>query len=329
MSADDSLTNEPATQRTLSFIPISVATLGFGAPLRVDLYVQTQPGAAPVLYRSADYPADRAEIQRLVAQGVSTVYVPAHQYDSFQEHLRVHLQDFINDPAQPASARLAFLAERAREVLRGAFESRDMSKLLRKAEGVVDDLVRLTVQPGLVPADLYGLLRHDWCQFTHAFHVSAYTTILAREWGMSQRETLKAIALAAILHDIGKLRLPPKMLAKSEQLSDVEARLMRQHPQFGFERLCHRDDLNYNQLMVVYQHHERVDGSGYPVGLKGDEIHTWARLTAVTNQFDARTSTRPYQAPLTVAEGLEYLQRQAGTALDREMVECWTKCMTA
>jgi HD-GYP domain-containing protein (c-di-GMP phosphodiesterase class II) len=322
-------TEDFGDDRPETLMPISVATIGFGTPLKVDLYVQTAPSARPVLYRSADYPADRVEVQRLIDQGIKTVYIKSSQYDAYQEHLHFHLQEFLADPKQPASARMAFLAERAREVLRSAFDSRDASKLVRKAMGISQEIVKLVSASGLVTADMYSMLRHDWCMFAHSFHVAAYTAILAREWGMSDRDTLQSIALAAMLHDIGKLRLPPKVISKADPLNEVEQKLMRQHPQFGFERLCHRDDLKYDQLMVVYQHHERVDGTGYPVGLKGDEIHSWARLTAVTNTFDARTTTRPYQPAISVAEGLESLHKQAGSALDREMVACWTRCMTA
>ncbi len=321
--------DDSAAGSRLPLMPVSVATIGFGPPLKVDLYVQTSPAGRPVLYRSAAFPADRAEVQRLIAQGIKTIYIASQHYDTYQDHLRAHLQEFLTDNSLPPSVRIAFLSERAREVLRAAFESRDASKLVRKAMSISQDIVKLVSASGLVTADMYSMLRHDWCMFAHSFHVAAYTTILAREWGLDDRETLQSISLAALLHDIGKLRLPARVFSKADALNEVEQKLMRQHPQFGFERLCHRDDLNYDQLMVVYQHHERIDGTGYPVGLSGEEIHPWARLLAVTNTFDARTTTRPYQPAIPVMDGLDLLNRQAGTALDQEMVACWTKCMTA
>jgi HD-GYP domain-containing protein (c-di-GMP phosphodiesterase class II) len=78
---------------------------------------------------------------------------------------------------------------------------------------------------------------------------------------------------------------------------------------------------------MVYSHHERIDGTGYPVGMVGDEIHPWARLLAVVDVFDAVTSARPYRTPMTVTQALEFLHRNAGTHFDPEMVACWTSMM--
>jgi HD-GYP domain-containing protein (c-di-GMP phosphodiesterase class II) len=79
--------------------------------------------------------------------------------------------------------------------------------------------------------------------------------------------------------------------------------------------------------MIVYSHHERMDGTGYPVGMMGDDIHPWARLLAVCDVFDALTSARPYRAPMRVADALAFINRNAGSHFDPEMVKCWTIAM--
>jgi HD-GYP domain-containing protein (c-di-GMP phosphodiesterase class II) len=329
MTASESTTPESTPRRPVSFLPISVATLECDSPLHVDLYITTQVNKPPVLYRSASLPADRAEVQRLMAQGVHTVYIQSHDYATFQDHLRDNLPGFLNDTSRPLSVRMAFLAERSRDVLKAAFETRDTNKLLQDSRGVANDLVKLASSHGLVPADQYAMLRHDYCTFAHSFRTALYTMILGKAAGISERQTLHDLALGALLHDIGKLRLPAKVLSKTTALNEVEQKLLSQHPQFGFERLCHREDLRVEQLMVVYQHHEHINGTGYPVGLSGDEIHPWARLTAVANAFDVRTMTRPGQAAVSVTDAVATMKDQAGSKLDREMVSCWTQCMTA
>lgn len=79
--------------------------------------------------------------------------------------------------------------------------------------------------------------------------------------------------------------------------------------------------------MMVYSHHERMDGKGYPVGMVGAEIHPWAKLLAVVDVFDAITSARPYRMPMILPEALAFLERNAGTHFDREMVTCWNALM--
>ena len=86
--------------------------------------------------------------------------------------------------------------------------------------------------------------------------------------------------------------------------------------------------MSFEQLMVVYQHYERYDGKGYPVGFEGEEIHPWERMLAVVDVFDGMTGARPYRRPATVKEAMEYISNRAGTHFDREMVESWKSIMS-
>jgi len=79
---------------------------------------------------------------------------------------------------------------------------------------------------------------------------------------------------------------------------------------------------------MVYQHHERIDGRGYPVGITGEEIHPWAKILAVVDVFDAMTGSRPYRRPATAHDALEYIRKSSGTQFDPEVVECWHAALT-
>ncbi len=95
------------------------------------------------------------------------------------------------------------------------------------------------------------------------------------------------------------------------------------HPVLGFRKLAHREDLFEGQLMMAYQHHERLDGKGYPVGCVESDIHPWAKLCAVVDVFEALTSQRPYRTPMPRSKALMLQQRDSGTAFDPEMLACW------
>ena len=95
----------------------------------------------------------------------------------------------------------------------------------------------------------------------------------------------------------------------------------------GFRKICEREDLTFGQLMMVYQHHERLDGGGYPVGVSGDEIHDWARLCTVVDVFEALTSNRSYRAKMTASDSFAIMDRSSGTAFDRSVYECWKATM--
>lgn len=99
---------------------------------------------------------------------------------------------------------------------------------------------------------------------------------------------------------------------------------MRQHPVTGYKELASRGDLSKGQLMMCYQHHERLDGSGYPDGITGDKMHPWGKICAVADVFDALSSRRPYRGAVPLATVISYLRRFAKVQFDAEAVHCLT-----
>jgi len=154
-------------------------------------------------------------------------------------------------------------------------------------------------------------------------NVAGFAVMLAGRLGISKSEDIKKIAEGALLHDIGKRFIPTSVLCKSSRLAKAERQLMETHPLRGFVDLRTSSHVGFDQQLMVYQHHERIDGKGYPVRLVGAEIHPWTKLLAVVDVFDALTSNRPYREPMRLSDALSYLERGAGTHFDKEMVRCW------
>jgi len=189
------------------------------------------------------------------------------------------------------------------------------------------ELTSLLASNDVLPRDLFRLARHDFNTFTHVTNVSSYMVILAERMGVANHDELEQIAIGAMLHDVGKRYIPTSILNKPARLDPSERAIIETHPQRGYEELCDREELNFGQLMMVYQHHERIDSTGYPVGISGEDIHPWARMLSVVDVFDAMTGTRPYRRPATAREAMSYIVQMAGTQFDREAVACWTSAM--
>ena len=179
-----------------------------------------------------------------------------------------------------------------------------------------------------LPADLFQVLRHDYYTFTHMTNVSSYAVLLAEGLGIRDPRELEEIAVEGLLHDVGKRLISPRILNKPAKLGDDEFDTMKTHPQIGYEELLGRDDISHSQLMMVYQHHEKIDGTGYPVRITGEEMHRWSRMCAVVDMFDAMTCERPYRKALGVGYVLDFMKQKAGSHLDKEMMECWIKLMS-
>jgi putative two-component system response regulator len=158
----------------------------------------------------------------------------------------------------------------------------------------------------------------------HTQRVSEMTQQLALAAGWDPNDLLP-IKRGSLLHDVGKLGIPDSILLKPEALSDEEWVIMRMHPVYAYEWLSQIGYLG-TAMEIPYCHHERWDGSGYPRGLKGEEIPLSARLFAVVDVWDALTSNRPYRKALSEEAAWEYIKEQSGRHFDPKAVEAFAKC---
>jgi hypothetical protein len=163
------------------------------------------------------------------------------------------------------------------------------------------------------------------CGF-RALHVTFYTLQLAMLTGIVDAETLGDIAIGALVHDVGARNLFVDAWANPGRWSAEEREMVERHPQVGYEDL-RPQSFSYAQLMMAYQHHERMDGTGYPVGIEGDEIHPWAKMLALADRFEALTSGRAYRKPFTLPETIKQLELDAEAHLDRELTQCWIQSL--
>ncbi len=157
----------------------------------------------------------------------------------------------------------------------------------------------------------------------HSRRVTELTIRLAKEFGMSDDELLH-IRRGALLHDMGKLGVPDSILHKPDSLTEEEWTIMRKHPQFAYDMLYSIEYLR-PALDIPYCHHEKWDGSGYPRGLKNDEIPLPARLFAIVDVWDALTSNRPYRSAWTKEKALSYIQEQSDKHFDPQVVDMFLK----
>jgi putative two-component system response regulator len=158
----------------------------------------------------------------------------------------------------------------------------------------------------------------------HTERVTARAVALGERIGLPEG-TLRQLYQGGMLHDVGKIGVPEAILGKPGRLTTEEFDLMRQHPILGVE-ICRplRSSLIAQALPIIRYHHERVDGKGYPDGLTGEDIPLVARITAISDAYDAMTSDRPYRRGMPASTAIEILCDGAGTQWDRELVDEFT-----
>jgi len=161
----------------------------------------------------------------------------------------------------------------------------------------------------------------------HTQRVTEMTIQLARMTGLDE-EALKHVWRGGVLHDVGKLGIPDSILLKPDKLTEEEWKIMRMHPVYAYEWLSHIEYLQ-PALDIPYCHHEKWDGTGYPRGLKGEEIPFVARLFAIVDVWDALISDRPYRKAMIHADAMNYITSQSGKHFEPKIVEMFVKQINA
>jgi PAS domain S-box-containing protein/putative nucleotidyltransferase with HDIG domain len=157
----------------------------------------------------------------------------------------------------------------------------------------------------------------------HQRRVAQLAMAVAGELGLSE-ERIDLIRMGSLIHDIGKIYIPAEILTKPGRLNDIEFAMMKSHPTVGY-KILNKVDFIPVIVDMVYQHHERMDGSGYPLGISGDEILLESRIIAVADTVEAMASHRPYRPALGVAVALEEIKKQRGSAFDAKVVDACLK----
>ncbi len=238
------------------------------------------------------------------------------------ESLKYGAYDFILKPVNIDELLIA--AERALEHRQLVLERREYHALLerRVAEATRDlaatlreleETYRHTLEALGSAIDTRDLGTH-----AHSRRVRGYSLVIARTHGVSEA-ALRDIEHGVLLHDIGKIGIPDAILLKPGPLTPAEWKIMRTHPEIGRTMLEQIPFLR-NAVPIVYHHHERWDGTGYPLGLKGEAIPIGARIFAVADAFDAMTFDRRYSQAITLADARNEIQRCAGTHFDPAVV---------
>ena len=159
----------------------------------------------------------------------------------------------------------------------------------------------------------------------HSIRVAEYAVAIAEQIGLSLAE-LQEVELCALFHDVGKIGIPDEILMKPGKLSKAEFEIMKSHPSRS-AKILEKISIFKNIIPGILHHHERYDGFGYPVGLKGTEIPLYSRIVLIADTYDAMTSTRPYRLALHSELAIEELRRCTNTQFDESLVRAFVEAL--
>ncbi len=275
------------------FIPVFTNVLTVDSVFDFDLYLFD--GRDMVLYWTAQVPLTERGRSVLLDRNLNRLYIPSHQRRQYQQYVRAHISEILTDETVDDFTKSSLVYDSARELVRDVFADPTKGGAIRESEAFVEATVQYVLEGRNAFHNMLRIMSFDYTVYTHSVNVCTFSLALAYAAGIQETTRLIELATGALLHDVGKARVPEAILHKSGPLDQAEWQTIRQHPRWGVELMSETDLIPEASYFPIAQHHERRTGRGYPNGLANGEIHPYGRIVAIADVFDAMTTNRVYR----------------------------------
>jgi len=316
------------------FISIRTETLVDNTAAHFDVYALLEKGevdAVPgdfLLYAKAPYTWTLRELTDLTRVGIQDLFIDESQKRSYERYLRLHEETPEIDPDLEPRFRIRQVQDIGQHLVESCFLSEIDTRVMNKIEGVAKELVTCLRDDPKSVHHIQSLAEYDLYTYVHSVGVGTLTAAIAMRMGLDDPEELRMYALGGILHDVGKKLVPLAVLNKPGPLLPEEWEQMRAHPTTGFE-LLKSLDLRKEVFEIVSQHHEKLDGSGYPDGLGGSEIPVHVQVATVADIFNALTTTRCYHRKRSRFEALMFMKHHLRGKISPDVFKALVACLVS
>jgi HD-GYP domain-containing protein (c-di-GMP phosphodiesterase class II) len=317
------------------YLPVPLRCVPHTALKEIAIYLRNRAEAGTAsesagftLYRDADVPFTAEDRERLLASGRHFIYVRIADQVRYRAQTERAVADAVEDPRLAVAEKSAIVYETSVELVNELLTEPDLVAYSGRVEGLSRSISTLVLNDPQAFSHLFAASHHDFYTATHMVNVATWIVPLAHALGYRAMDQLLQICQAGLLHDIGKVFVAEEVLNLKGRLSDEQWQLIKQHPIRGWTHLKSFAGIPTLVHDVCRQHHERLDGSGYPDGLAGDAIAHVSRICAVVDSFDAMTALRPFkQRSLAVADAVLELRAGVPHWYDAEIVDAWVQLL--
>jgi len=301
-----------------NLLPIDVDSLFLGGSCPCDLFRRLQ-GGEYVLFAAQGHEFDGDSRIRLKQFGTEVLYIRREAATSYSRFLKESLTRLIRNPSISAAAKAQAVQVACREVLRRICEE-PRAAFVSQASEIIAPTVELIVASDEAARHLVRLTSFDHATYVHSTNVGIFALALARLFfGADPQHDLHRLGAGFFLHDLGKCLVPLEILNKPGALTAAERQIMNRHVEDGFRLLEESHMLTDEVRTIVLQHHERDNGSGYPYGMTGPDIHPYARICRLADIYEALTSNRPYHTRRSTFEALKFMRETVVADVDEQL----------
>lgn len=265
------------------------------------------------------FPIKGAYLERIHKLGYQGVYVE----DNLSEGLEI--KDIVSNELRRTTV---YAVKDVFDAMHLDATSKSVAAKLDATKQFIDHIVFDIMNNKNAIVNMVDIKVFDEYTFFHSVNVAILSIVIGQGLKLSEKE-LYALGLAAVLHDIGKVYIDKELLLKKGKLTDAEFEIIKTHSETGYKHLKNSYEIPIASYIGVLQHHERYDGTGYPMRKKQEEISLFGRIICLADVYDAITSNRPYRDAMLPSEAMEYIMANSGTMFDSKVVKVFVERIAA
>ena len=302
---------------TVGFILIPLESLRLDTVTNFNIYVRTTSEQQPVLYRAENLPFTEKARARLLEHDIQHIYIGRGDRDKYQKYIEDNLDKIVADDAVESEKKAEIVYSSATHLMERLFENPWLGDNIRRGEQLVVNTVDFILRDDKAFRGLLAVTSYDYYTYTHSVNVCVFSIALAQRVDLCDRSELHILGTGALLHDVGKSIIDKSIIGKKGSLTEDEWKIIKKHPIYGVEVLRKSGAVPEESYGIVNQHHERLDGSGYPEGLKKNAIHMYAKVAAIADVFDAMTTQRVYKDAVGSFTALNVMKSELQEGIDQ------------
>ena len=310
-----------------AYLPIPIASLRLDSITNFDLYYQVRPDEPVVLYAERNIPFTDESRVRLLDNKIEYLYVSSKQEGQYRRYLEDNLSAILSDNSVDVESKTEILYFSAHGLMQEIFDNPSLDGGLERGAELVDNTVKFMRSERSAIRHLIETAATDYHTYTHSVNGCVLGIALAHRIGYEIRTQVRDFGRGALLRDIGITKLDPAIRDNPGKLTVSQYEQIKQHPIMGERMLRELGEGSPIALDLVRHHHERMDGTGYPDRLHGDEIAPIVRILTIADVFDSLTTRRPYQRRLGTFDALQLMSYDMQGELDPDFLRAFIAMM--
>ncbi len=300
------------------FLPVKLFTLKVGDILGFELYLRQESTnvVKHILYKGRQTQFSGEKRDFLIENGIDTLYIRKSDDEVYWKYVSTNIEELLVGAEITVDEKSRLIYDASSAVVERMFSDPTSIVHHERAESLVQSTVEFLTADQWNFHSLLRMLSYDYTTYTHCVNVCAMGIALARSIGFDKEDELNSIGLGLLMHDLGKSKISHAILNKRSMLSSTEMAEIRRHPLYGIELLRLNPRVRNLSREIVLHHHEKINGTGYPHGLRDAEIPMITRVATIVDVFDALTTRRPYKKALRAYPALRIMRDEMPKEID-------------